>query len=144
MFTLTRLSPLHHCISLLLTVLYSSVVAAQSFYDIEQSDPGIRVEQLFSGLGIPWGMAFIAPQRMLITERKGQAHLLDLQTRSVNALRGLPKVVAKGQGGLLDVVVGPNYQSDGWIYFTYSKPANKVRWRARALTTCGWSTGRTC
>ena len=125
MFTITRLPPLYHYISLSLTLLFSSVVAAQSFYDIEQSDPGIRVEQLFSGLGVPWGMAFVAPQRMLITERNGQASLLDLKTHSVNALRGLPKIVAQGQGGLLDVVVGPNYQSDGWIYFTYSKPANK-------------------
>ena len=128
MFAITRqpsLHPLlHHRILLLLVTLFSSVVAAQSFQDIEQSNPDIRVEQLFSGLGVPWGMTFVSPQRMLITERKGQAQLLDLQTRSVNALQGLPKIAAKGQGGLLDVVVGPNFQSDGWIYFTYSKPVD--------------------
>jgi glucose/arabinose dehydrogenase len=117
--------PPYQRILLLLMALFSGVVAAQSFHDVEQSNPEIRVEQLFNELGVPWGMAFISPQRMLITERNGQAKLLDLQTRSVNALQGLPKIATKGQGGLLDVVVGPNYQSDGWIYFTYSKPANK-------------------
>jgi glucose/arabinose dehydrogenase len=106
--------------------LFSGVVTAQSFQDVEQSNPDIRVEELFSGLGVPWGMAFVSPQRMLITERKGQAQLLDLQTRSVNALRGLPDIAAKGQGGLLDVMVGPNFLSDGWIYFTYSKPVDSL------------------
>jgi glucose/arabinose dehydrogenase len=124
MFTITRLTLLHYRILLLFTALISGVVTAQSFQDIEQANPDIRVEEIFSGLGVPWGMAFVSPQRMLITERKGQAQLLDLQTRSVNALRGLPEIATKGQGGLLDVMVGPNFHSDGWIYFTYSKPVD--------------------
>ena len=128
MFAITRqpsLHPLlHQRILLLLATLFAGSVTAQSFQDIEQSNPDIRVEQLFSGLGVPWGMAFVSPQRMLITERKGQAQLLDLQTRSVNAVRGLPEIATKGQGGLLDVMVGPNFQIDGWIYFTYSKPVD--------------------
>jgi glucose/arabinose dehydrogenase len=130
MFSLTQPSPLYHHILLLLTTLWSSGAAAQSFVDVEQSNPGIRVEQLFKNLGVPWGMAFVSPQRMLITERDGQARLLDLQTGSVKALQGLPEIVAEGQGGLLDVVAGPDYKSDGWIYFTYSKPEN-----AEAATT---------
>jgi len=124
MLTLNRPSRPHYRILLLLTALFSSVVVAQSFHDVDQDNPDIRVEQLVSELGVPWGMAFISPQRMLITERNGQARLLDLQTGALANLRGLPEIAAKGQGGLLDVVVGPNYQSDGWIYFTYSKPAN--------------------
>ena len=126
MLTISCLSPPHLRILLLLMTLFSGVVTAQSFQDVEQSNPDIRVEELFSGLGVPWGMAFVSPQRMLITERKGQAQLLDLQARSVNALRGLPDIAAKGQGGLLDVMVGPDFQSDGWIYFTYSKPVDSL------------------
>jgi glucose/arabinose dehydrogenase len=126
MFTITGLSLLHYRILWLFTALISGVVTAQSFQDVEQSNPDIRVEELFSGLGVPWGMAFVSPERMLITERKGQAQLLDLQTRSVKALRGLPEIAANGQGGLLDVKVGPNFQIDGWIYFTYSKPVDSL------------------
>ena len=126
MLTISYLPPPHLRILLLLMTLFSGVVTAQSFQDVEQSNPDIRVEALFSGLGVPWGMAFVSPQRMLITERKGQAQLLDLQARSVNALRGLPDIAAKGQGGLLDVMVGPDFQSDGWIYFTYSKPVDSL------------------
>ncbi|MDC1286335.1 PQQ-dependent sugar dehydrogenase [Gammaproteobacteria bacterium] len=124
MTTITHPFQLHHRVLLLLTTLFSGVVTAQSFQEIEQPNPDIRVEQLFSGLGVPWGMTFVSAQQMLITERKGQAQLLNLQSRSVNALRGLPEISAKGQGGLLDVIVGPNFQSDGWIYFTYSKPVD--------------------
>ena len=73
MFAITRqpsLHPLlHQRILLLLATLFAGSVTAQSFQDIEQSNPDIRVEQLFSGLGVPWGMAFVSPQRMLITEQ---------------------------------------------------------------------------
>ena len=115
---------------LLLTSLVTTSLAAEPFRDIEQAHPGIRVEQLVTGLGIPWGMAFIDRQRLLITERKGQLRLVDLQKRSVNLLSGLPEIVAEGQGGLLDVATGPDFERDGWIYFTYSKPH-----RGEAATT---------
>jgi len=89
---------------------------------VDQGNPALRVEQLFSGLGVPWGMTFVAPSRLLVTERSGAARLLDLESGTVTVLRGLPKVWAEGQGGLLDVTTGPDFERDGWIYFTYSKP----------------------
>ena len=106
---------------LLLTSLIAVSAAAEPFRDIAQAHPGIRVEQLATGLGIPWGMTFIGPQRLLVTERNGQLRLLDLHKRSKTILSGLPEIVAEGQGGLLDVATGPDFERDGWIYFTYSK-----------------------
>ena len=111
--------------ALLLCALFAGVAAAQQPAQIiDQANPDIRVEQLFTGLGVPWGMTFVSPQRLLITERNGQARLADLENFSVKVLTGLPVLVAEGQGGLLDVKTGPDYASDGWIYFTYSKPLN--------------------
>ncbi len=118
---ITPLGTFNHFLLALLVVFYSGIATAQSFVDIEQPHSGIRVQQLFTDLGLSWGMAFVAPQLILVTERKGQARLLDLKTGKVMQLQGLPSVVAKGQGGLLDVAVGPDYDNDGWIYFTYSK-----------------------
>jgi glucose/arabinose dehydrogenase len=105
-------------------------LAAEPFRDIEQAYPGIRVEQLFTGLGIPWGMTFIDRQRLLVSERSGRLRLVDLQKRSAKLLSGLPEIVAEGQGGLLDVAAGADFERDGWIYFTYSKPH-----RGEAATT---------
>jgi len=107
---------------LLLFSLFAVNVAAEAFRDIEQAHPGIRVEQLVTDLGVPWGMTFIGRQRLLVTERSGQLRLVDLQNRSTTLLAGLPEIVAEGQGGLLDVAIGPDFERDGWIYFTYSKP----------------------
>ena len=98
-------------------------LAAQPFREIEQGNPGIRVEQLLSGLDVPWGLAFIAPHQLLISERRGALRLFDITNNSLLTLTGNPRVVAEGQGGMLDVAVGPNFATDGWIYFTYSKPA---------------------
>ena len=98
--------------------------AAQQPREIEQENPGLRVEQLFEDLGIPWGMTFLSAEQLLITERDGGVRLLDINKLSVTTISGAPRVVARGQGGLLDVAVSPDYLADGWIYFTYSKPVD--------------------
>ena len=91
---------------------------------VDQQNPRIRVEQVTGGLGVPWGMAFLGPTRLLITERSGSLLLLDLESTSISRLKGVPAVVAEGQGGLLDVAIGPPGGGEGWIYFTYSKAAD--------------------
>jgi glucose/arabinose dehydrogenase len=129
---------------LLFVTLFTGGTAAQASQVIAQANPDIRLEQLFSGLGVPWGMTFLSAQRLLITERNGQARLADLENSSLEILQGLPVLVAEGQGGLLDVKTGPNYASDGWIYFTYSKPVNDeaattlARARIKGLQLLDW------
>jgi len=80
------------------------------------------VEHVASGLGVPWGMAFVAQDQLLFTERRGQILLLHLENGKIVPLSGGPEVFARGQGGMLDVAVPPGYQSGAWIYFTYSRP----------------------
>jgi aldose sugar dehydrogenase len=67
----------------------------------------------------PWGMAFLPDGRILATERVGWLHLIADGRRT--EVTGVPQVHARNQGGLLDVVPHPDYASNGWIYFTYSK-----------------------
>ena len=79
-----------------------------------------KLELVAKGLGIPWGMDFLSRQQMIVTERGGKLRLIDLNQDRIQEITGLPKIAIVGQGGLLDVAKGPNYQSDGWIYFTYT------------------------
>lgn len=109
---------------LLIFALAATPLAALQFPEVDQGYPGVRVEQLATGLGIPWGMTFLSPRQMLITERGGSIRLLDIDSGDVTALQGAPRVVAEGQGGLLDVAAGPDFANDGWIYFTFSKPVD--------------------
>ena len=79
------------------------------------------IQKIVSGLNVPWGMAFISEREMLITERQGTIKKLNLDSGELTDIAGAPEVLARGQGGLMDVRTSPNYSDDGWLYFTYSK-----------------------
>ncbi|MFT4608925.1 MAG: glucose/arabinose dehydrogenase [Chitinophagales bacterium] len=99
-----------------------SAALAANITIIPQKNPDIVIEQLAQGLGVPWGMAFLNADELIFTERSGQVKQLNLTNLTVETLMGAPAVFAEGQGGMLDVAIGPNYGETGWIYFTYSKP----------------------
>ncbi|WP_299018137.1 PQQ-dependent sugar dehydrogenase [uncultured Photobacterium sp.] len=85
-----------------------------------------QVNLIARNLSIPWGMTFITQKQLLITQRQGTALLLNLENNTRTPIKGLPKVAARGQGGLLDVITEPSYQyPNNWIYFTYSQHTNR-------------------
>jgi len=85
------------------------------------SDKALQVDKVAEGLGIPWGMAVLPDNTMLVTQREGKLTLVDLQSGNKTDISGVPAVKAEGQGGFLDVALSPDYTESGWIYFTYSK-----------------------
>jgi glucose/arabinose dehydrogenase len=95
------------------------------------------LEEVTDGLGIPWSMAFISDTRLLITEREGSIKLVDTQSNTLTPVQGAPAVMAKGQGGLLDVAVPPDFTAGDWIYFTFvrNKDDEGVTVLARAKLT---------
>ncbi len=80
-----------------------------------------RVVEVVTGLSRPWGLAFLSEDRALVTERSGRLYLVEFAGAEVKRLGGLPQIATGGQGGLLDVAVDPEYEQNGWIYFTYSQ-----------------------
>jgi glucose/arabinose dehydrogenase len=81
-----------------------------------------RVITVAAGLEHPWGLALLPDGRMLVTERPGRMRLVGRDGTLSAPLGGVPEVLARGQGGLLDVVVGPDFAEDGRVYFSYSEP----------------------
>jgi len=81
----------------------------------------LKLEEVVSIGGIPWGMAFLDENKLLITQKDGKVYLYDLSNSKLTLLNNPPKSKFQGQGGLLDVQISPNYKTDGWIYFTYAK-----------------------
>ncbi len=75
-------------------------------------------ETVVKDLQIPWGFTFLPDGSILITEKKGEI-ILFKNGEKIN-IEGAPEVYNRGQGGLLDVELHPNYTQNGWIYFTYS------------------------
>ncbi len=79
-----------------------------------------RVRELAHGLDHPWSLAFLPDGDALVTERSGQLRRLTPKGLVEAPLLGVPKVVARGQGGLLDVALDPDFVDQGVLYLCYS------------------------
>ena len=76
-----------------------------------------------AGLRNPWGLAFLPSGKMLITERVGYLRITNADgTLSPQVISGMPAVDNRGQGGLLDVALDPNFATNSLIYWSYSEP----------------------
>jgi glucose/arabinose dehydrogenase len=82
----------------------------------------LAVEELATGLEHPWGVAVLPGGAVLVTERPGRLRVIGADGDVSDPVAGLPEVAARGQGGLLDVAVGPDFAEDRMIYWTYAKP----------------------
>jgi aldose sugar dehydrogenase len=87
---------------------------------LETQDYFIKVDILTAALEIPWGIAFINADHLLVTERPGRLRVIRDGKLSDQAIHGTPQVLSEGQGGLLDVAVDPEFHNNGWIYLAYS------------------------
>lgn len=92
-----------------------------------------------TGLGVPWGLAWLSENSILVTDRSGKAYILDSQTGKTTNLSGVPEVYARGQGGLMDVQTDGAYLPGDWLYFTFSQdhPDGAITTVARAKLTNG-------
>ena len=79
-----------------------------------------ELELVAKGIQIPWGQVWLNEKELLVTDRAGELRLIRDGKLLEQRIAGVPKVHAERQGGLLDVELDPNYQDNGWIYFSYS------------------------
>jgi quinoprotein glucose dehydrogenase len=85
------------------------------------SAASVTVTEAVTGLSDPWGLAFLPDESgLLVTEQAGRLLLVDPETGDRTALSGVPEVFARGQGGLLDVTVHPDFDANRFVYLTYS------------------------
>lgn len=107
--------------SLLATALVAGPALARDL--IVRTEAGsVKVTEVASGLQNPWSLAFLPDGRMLVTERPGRLRLVDRDGSVSAPIAGVPEVHARGQGGLLDVAVSPNFADDRLIVFSYAEP----------------------
>jgi glucose/arabinose dehydrogenase len=90
--------------------------------------PGIHTEAALahtvvaSGLEHPWGLALLPDGRWLVTERPGRLRIITAEGAVGEPIAGLPRVEARGQGGLLDIAVGATFARDRLIYWSFAEP----------------------
>ena len=72
----------------------------------------------------PWGMEFLPDGTMLVTERPGRLRMIKDGKLLSEEITGVPEVVAKGQGGLLDIKLHPDFENNSLLYLSYSAPGD--------------------
>ncbi|QOC21116.1 PQQ-dependent sugar dehydrogenase [Wenzhouxiangella sp. AB-CW3] len=100
--------------------LASSLALSASTESISTEYQGFELTTVAEGLEHPWSIAFLPDGDMLVTERPGRLNRIDADGNTT-VIEGTPEVVARGQGGLLEVVLHPAFEDNGTIYLTYSK-----------------------
>jgi glucose/arabinose dehydrogenase len=108
------------CASALITA--TAPVFAASTQNLKSEQGTLEVTTVTKGLDHPWALAFLPDrQGMLVTERPGNLRVISADGKLSAPLSGVPKVWAKGQGGLLDVALSPDFKQDRTVYLSYAE-----------------------
>ena len=109
--------------ALTLALVLAQPACAGDSTDVARTEHGpVRLVTVAEGLEHPWGMAFLPDGRILVTERPGRLRIVSLDGKVGPPLEGVPAVDAKGQGGLLDVAVDPDFATSRLVYLSYAEP----------------------
>jgi len=112
--------------ALFLTLLFLNASAASCSNGTEyhttiiQENNKVSYEKVVKGLRVPWGMVFLPNGDMLITERNGEIRRVINWQLAKEPISGVPKVYQRGQGGLLDIELHPNFVDNQILYLSYS------------------------
>jgi glucose/arabinose dehydrogenase len=115
-------SPWRHLAPCLALLAAAPSAACAQPTDFTSSQHDYRVVKVVDGLINPWSMAFLPNGDMLVTERPGRLRIVRKGVLLPTSVPGTPEVAARGQGGLLDVALHPDFARNHFVYLSYSKP----------------------
>ncbi len=96
--------------------------AGQTRAPERKANVAFDVVTVAQGLTAPWAVEVLPNGRMLVTEKGGQLRVVSPDGTLSPAVTGVPAVDARGQGGLLDVALDPNFATNQMIYWSFSEP----------------------
>lgn len=105
----------------LAAAVFSFILAAAGALPASAQSVGIDADVIADGLRNPWGLDFLPDGGAIVTERPGRIRLL-VDGKLSEPVDGVPKVAARGQGGLLDIAVSPRFADDNLVFFSFSEP----------------------
>jgi glucose/arabinose dehydrogenase len=90
-------------------------------HDFNTSAGSMQLENVVTGLDHPWSMAFLPDNSIIVTERSGAMRIVHSDGRLSEPLAGVPVVAVRGQGGLLDVALDPDFNRNRLFYFSFAE-----------------------
>lgn len=130
--------------AMLFSFLFMLMLACGSNSEPEQIlDPvdgeDMGYELVTDALSNPWGMAFLPDGKILVTEKTGSIVLIE-NDEVINAnVQGGPESKTQGQGGLLDIELHPDFETNNWVYFTFSSDEGEGNGAMTALSRAKWN-----
>ena len=85
-------------------------------------DQNYKYETIADNLSHPWGIAVIDQNNFLFTELSGQLRIVEDGVLKPEPIKGTPKVLFAGQGGLSGIILDPNFNSNRKLYIAFSSP----------------------
>ncbi|OVE60307.1 PQQ-dependent sugar dehydrogenase [Chryseobacterium mucoviscidosis] len=101
---------------------YKPAFAGQTRIKAVKTSTPYKVEILNKDLGKPWGIVNLPDGKFLITDKRGYMKVVSADGKEISKIEGFPKVDSKGQGGMLDVALDPDFKTNNIIYFSFSEP----------------------
>ena len=124
----------NNTLALLLSLALTVPFASAKVLEVTTETGKISVKTIATGLKNPWGFAILPNGSFLVTERPGNLRIVTADGTIGAPISGLPEIVDKGQGGLLDLVLAPDYATSKKVYFSYSEPAEKGNANSTAVS----------
>jgi glucose/arabinose dehydrogenase len=108
-------------IGLMFVLPATGLAAGNGDFHVDTEKHAVYVRILTGDLEYPWSLAFMPDGRMLVTEKPGRLRIITKDgTLIPETVSGLPQVKEHGQGGLLDVVLHPEFEKNHWVYLSYA------------------------
>ncbi len=99
----------------------------------------VSYKLVISGLNNPWGFTFLPNGEILITEKTGKIKRVKGGEMLDNNVQGGPESTRQGQGGLMDIALHPDFESNSWVYFTYASSEGKGNGAMTAVSRAKWN-----
>ncbi len=108
--------------TILLSVSFAVLAMPAAAQTFQTQHYKLRLTTVAKGLEHPWSLAFLPDGRMLVTERPGRLRTVTARGEISSPIKGVPMVYARGQGGLLDIIVDPDFAANRTLYLSYAEP----------------------
>ena len=110
-----------------LAVSAAPAALAQDTQRLRTDKVEVIVETVARNLQNPWGLAFLPDGRMLVTERPGRLRIADAEGKLSGPIKGMPRIAAGRQGGLLDVALAPDFAESRLVYVSFAEDRGEGR-----------------
>ena len=104
--------------SLALAGMATTGLASGQTFSSDKAD--FRLDTVAEGLEHPWSLAFLPDGSQLVTEREGRLRRIENGTLQEEPIAGVPELVVSGQGGLLDVILHPDFENNSTLFLSYA------------------------